>query len=44
MYQAFFIDRIILDYPTSVNVWYPFGNGYPNNCAAWFLVSTFSMS
>ena len=43
MYLTFYIDRIIC-YSTSVNVWYPFGNGYPSNCAAWFLVSTFSMS
>ena len=34
MYQAFFIDRRILDYPSSVTVRYPFSNDYPNNCAA----------
>ena len=33
MYLTFYIDRIIC-YSTSVNVWYPFGNGYPNNCVA----------
>ena len=34
MYLTFFIDRRILDYPSSVKVRYPFGNDYPSNCAA----------
>ena len=42
--SGFFIDKRILYYHSSVKVRYSFSNDYPNNCAAWFLVSTFSMS